>query len=157
VVLPALGLIVFAGISWHSYRNPREGKAAVGRYFSVGSVIHLDSHPPPERPPEPCDATKDPCVSWGIPDISPPHPGTIERIFTLCALPAFFIRLFITSVLGRLGINQILSFMISLPLLIFGWLYFVGWPLTVGASSVWPGGIYSRAKSRIAFLAKKNV
>jgi hypothetical protein len=30
---------------------------------------------------------------------------------------------------GGFGMNQILSFMISMPLLIFGWFYFVGWLL----------------------------
>src|ERR1700693_1045800 len=49
VVLPFFGLIVFAGISWHSYANPLEGNAAVGRYFYVWSTIRLDSHPRPER------------------------------------------------------------------------------------------------------------
>jgi hypothetical protein len=73
VVLPVFGLIVFAGISWHSYPNPLEGNA-VGRYFYVWSTIRLDSHPCPERPPEPCDATKDPCVSWGMEDAGLWHP-----------------------------------------------------------------------------------
>jgi hypothetical protein len=128
LVLPALGLIVFAGISWHSYRNPRGGKATVGRYFYVGSVIRLDSHPPPMRAPVPCDTAKEPCVTWDISDVGLwHHPGTLERILGFCALPALFIGLFITTVLGEYGMNQILGYMISMPLLIFGWFYFVGW------------------------------
>jgi hypothetical protein len=55
------------------------------------------------------------------------HPGTLERIITFCALPAFCIGLFITGVLGRFGMNQILAYMISMPLLIFGRFYCVGW------------------------------
>jgi hypothetical protein len=54
-------------------------------------------------------------------------PARLERTFPFCALPAFFIGLFITTVLGKYGMNQILGFMISMPLLIFGWFYFVGW------------------------------
>ena len=42
------------------------------------------------------------------------------------ALPAFAISVLIVSGLGHLGINEIWSFLISLPLLIFAWLYFVG-------------------------------
>jgi hypothetical protein len=126
MVLPVLGLIVFAGISWHAYSDLREGKAAAGRYFYVWSTIRLDSHPPTERSPVPCDKAKE-CVSWGEPDESPPHPGILVGIFAFCALPAFFIGLFITYGLGRFGINEIVGFMISMPLLIFGWFYFVGW------------------------------
>jgi hypothetical protein len=136
VVLPVVGLIVFAGISWHSYRNPSEGNAAVGRYFYVGSVIRLDSHPPPERTPAPCDSAKEPCVSMGIEDVGLwHHPGTLERIITFCVLPAFFIGLFITGVLGRFDMNQIVAYMISMPLLIFDWFYCVGWLIDLGVSS----------------------
>jgi hypothetical protein len=128
LVLPALGLIAFAAISWHSYRNPREGNAAVGRYFYVGSGIRLDSHPRPERPPDPCDETRGPCVTWDTSDVDlRHHPGMLERILAFCALPALLIGLLITAVLGKYGMNQILGYMISMPLLIFGWFYFVGW------------------------------
>jgi hypothetical protein len=33
----------------------------------------------------------------------------------------------IVSSLGRLGISEILSFMIAMPLLIVAWYYFMGW------------------------------
>jgi hypothetical protein len=45
----------------------------------------------------------------------------------LSALPAFVIGLFITFGLGRFGISEVLSYMISMPLLISAWFYFVGW------------------------------
>src|ERR1700733_2166820 len=125
--LPVVGLIVFAGIGWHSYRKAREGNAALGRYFYVGSVIRLDSHPRPEGPPDQCDETKGACVTWDTSDVSLWHqPGTLERILIICVLPAFIIGLFITFGLGTLGVNEIVSFMISMPPLIFGWFYFVG-------------------------------
>jgi hypothetical protein len=41
-------------------------------------------------------------------------------------LPALFIGLFITAVLGKYGMNQLLVYMISMPPLIFGWFYFIG-------------------------------
>lgn len=45
----------------------------------------------------------------------------------LFALPAFVIGLFITFGLGRFGISEVLSYMISMPLLISAWFYFIGW------------------------------
>jgi hypothetical protein len=45
----------------------------------------------------------------------------------LFALPAFAIGLFITFGLGKFGISEVLSFMISMPLLVSTWFYFVGW------------------------------
>jgi hypothetical protein len=135
--LPVVALIVFAGISWDSYRNPREGKAAVERYFYVGSVIRLDSHPRPERPPDPCDETKGPCVTWDMSEAGLwHHPGMLQRILAFCSLPALFIGLFITAVLGKYGMNQLLVYMISMPPLIFGWFYFIGCSLAVGVISV---------------------
>jgi hypothetical protein len=45
----------------------------------------------------------------------------------LSAFPAFAIGLLIVSGLGHVGINEIWSFLISLPPLIFTWFYFVSW------------------------------
>jgi hypothetical protein len=53
-------------------------------------------------------------------------PGTVTRTFMAFAMPAFLLSAVIVGGLRRLGINQIWSFMISMPLLIFGWFYFVG-------------------------------
>jgi hypothetical protein len=55
------------------------------------------------------------------------EPGWLIKYLELAALPAFFLGAAIVSVLGRLGINQIWSFLISMPLLIFAWFYFVSW------------------------------
>jgi high-affinity Fe2+/Pb2+ permease len=43
------------------------------------------------------------------------------------ALPAFVIGVLIVRGLGRLGVNEVRSFLISMPVLIFAWFYFVGW------------------------------
>ena len=45
----------------------------------------------------------------------------------LSAFPAFAISVLIVSGLGHLGINEIWSFLVSLPPLIFAWFYFVSW------------------------------
>jgi len=45
----------------------------------------------------------------------------------LSALPAFIASLVIVTVLGRFGVSQVASFMVSMPLLLAAWYYFVGW------------------------------
>jgi len=44
----------------------------------------------------------------------------------LSALPAFAFGALIVSALEHLGVNEVLSFTFAMPLLIFGWFYFVG-------------------------------
>jgi hypothetical protein len=45
----------------------------------------------------------------------------------LSAAPAFIVEAIVLRGLRHLGMNEILAFMISMPFLIFGWYYFVGW------------------------------
>jgi hypothetical protein len=55
------------------------------------------------------------------------EPGWLVKCLVLSALPAFLLEAVILNVLGPLGINQVWSFMISMPILIFAWFYFVSW------------------------------
>jgi hypothetical protein len=127
IILPIVGLIVFTGISYHSYRVGREGNAAGGRFY-VWSTIRLDSDPLNRHSTPPCVPSEAPCVYWDVSDVGLWHsPGTLEKIFGFSALPAFFIGLFVTYGLGRFGISEVLSYMVTMPLLIFAWFYFVGW------------------------------
>jgi len=54
-------------------------------------------------------------------------PGFLEEFFFVSALPAFVLGGFIVGGLGKLGINQVSSFMFVMPVLIFAWYYFMGW------------------------------
>jgi len=45
----------------------------------------------------------------------------------LLALPAFVLGAISVSVLGHLGVNEVWSFMLLMPLFVFAWFYFVGW------------------------------
>jgi hypothetical protein len=45
----------------------------------------------------------------------------------LSAFPAFVFGGVIVRSLGRLGISEVSSFMVLMPLLISAWFYFVGW------------------------------
>jgi len=55
------------------------------------------------------------------------EPGWLVNYLMYSALPAFVCGMAIVSVLWRLGINEIWSFLISMPILIFAWFYFVSW------------------------------
>jgi hypothetical protein len=57
------------------------------------------------------------------------EPGWLARFLMLSALPAFLVGLGIVHGLSRVGVSQVSSFMISMPLLILAWFYFVGWLL----------------------------
>lgn len=66
------------------------------------------------------------CTSWDLSAIWV-DPGWLVKCLMLSALPAFLLEAVILNVLGRLGINQIWCFLITMPLLILAWFYFVSW------------------------------
>jgi len=105
----------------------REGQRNPSRYF-WWSFIRLDSDPLNKYPrvAAPCERGSGNCVSWDLPNMWV-DPGIVTEVLMVSALPAFAIGAFIVGGLGRLGINQIWSFMISMPILIFTWYYFIGW------------------------------
>jgi ABC-type dipeptide/oligopeptide/nickel transport system permease subunit len=53
-------------------------------------------------------------------------PGILEIVLIVAALPAFIVGGISVAVLGRLGINQVSSFFVLMPILIFMWFHFVG-------------------------------
>jgi hypothetical protein len=72
--------------------------------------------------------SNEPCVDWDLTQVDEwAHPGGVERSFVISALPAFIVGTLIVFGLGRLGISEVSSFMISMPLLTSAWFYFVGW------------------------------
>jgi len=56
-------------------------------------------------------------------------PGLLEQFLILSALPAFAVGGFAVRSLGRMGINQVSSFMFLMPVLICAWYYLIGWLL----------------------------
>jgi hypothetical protein len=52
--------------------------------------------------------------------------GLLARALILSAIPAFFLGQLIAAELGRLGVSEVLTFMVLMPLLIVGWFYFLG-------------------------------
>jgi high-affinity Fe2+/Pb2+ permease len=55
------------------------------------------------------------------------EPGWFAKSLMLSAFPAFVLGAVVVHGLGRLGISEVSSFMVLMPLLISAWFYFVGW------------------------------
>src|SRR5260370_33289498 len=116
LVLPVVGLFLFASETYQSVRMNREGQHSPSRYFWWSS-IRLDSDPLDRRPrvAAPCKEGDESCVSWDLRYIHV-DPGWLTMLFMLSGLPAFAVGKIIVASLGRLGISQIWSFMILVPL-----------------------------------------
>jgi hypothetical protein len=115
-VLPLVGLILFALISIEAVRRDR----LANRYF-WWSGIALDSRPlmPLESA---CKDGTERCGTWRpIVDY-----GVLTESLMILAFPAFLIDRLMVRGVGRVGVNEVYSFMISMPLLISAWLWVVG-------------------------------
>lgn len=126
VALPVSGLLVFALVSHHSFRMNREVQDTACRHF-WWSCIELDTDPLELLPPVAPTCNGGECsVGWDVRSTWV-HPGLLTKLLLLSGLPAFVVGLFVVRSLGQLGISEVLSFAILMPLLIFAWYYFVGW------------------------------
>jgi hypothetical protein len=125
-VLPTVGILLFALVSYHSLRVNRESKNATARYFWWGA-IRLDSDPLNRRQElsTPCKEGSD-CVGWDDIASIRVEPGLLIQTLMLSAFPAFLVGAIIVGSLRRLGISEVASFMVTMPLLIVAWYYFVG-------------------------------
>jgi hypothetical protein len=92
----------------------------------------LDSDPlnRHSRVATPCRSGEENGVGWELREIDTwVDPGWLTRALMVSALPVFVITAMIVSVLGRLEINQVWRFMVSMPLLILAWFYRIGSPI----------------------------
>jgi hypothetical protein len=129
LILPCLGLLLFGLGSYESLRNNREAHRVPSRYFWWSS-IRLDSDPLGRNVQiaTPCQNPDSVCIGWDPVSIWV-DPGWLAKVLMASALPAFVIGALIVGGLGRLGTNEVWSFMLSMPILICGWYYLVGWLL----------------------------
>jgi len=107
-------------------RVNRESKHATGRYF-WWSAIRLDSDPLDRQPERstPCKEGSN-CVGWDEIDYKWVEHGWLSQTLMLSAFPAFLVGWIIVVGLREVGISEVASFMVSMPLLIIAWYYFVG-------------------------------
>ena len=128
-ILCLWGLILFAFLTYGSIQVNRDMRQRQhGRYFWWGSV-RLDSDPLNKRPKlKPCVTELEQDCGW-----DPPYiwitPGLIERTLIISALPAFLLTIATVRGLGRLGVNELVSFMVIMPVLVVSWFYTIGWVL----------------------------
>ena len=126
LAFPFIGIILFSIVSYHSLRVDRETPS---RYFWWSS-IRLDSDPSNRRNSGaiqiPCQEGKENCWELRTEWVDP---GLLEQFLMLSALPAFVLGGFAVRSLGRMGINQVSSFMFLMPVLICAWYYLIGWLL----------------------------
>jgi len=126
VLLPTIALMLFAGESYLSMRMNRE--AGTTRY-QWWSEIRLDTTPSGQRQPAFVPCKQDPkqnCAGWGPVEMAV-DAGWLAKALVISAVPAFIAGAFIVRGLGHLGINEVWTFAVSMPLLIAGWFYLIGW------------------------------
>jgi|SRR5215472_7520017 len=119
LILPALGLLLFAAEAYESNRDWNI-QSSPHRYV-WWSFIRLDSDPLNRS------IRKDK-AGWDLP-YQIVDPGYLANASLLSGLPVFVASAFIMAGLSRLGVSQVLTFMISTPVLLFAWYYFLGWLL----------------------------
>jgi hypothetical protein len=126
LTLPFLGLSLFAAQTVYSEHAQRELHQSSNRYF-WWSYIRLDSDPLARRIPAPKASgnTTDNTTQWDLNEVRV-DPGMLARLLIISAFPAFFVGAVVVACLALAGVSQVLSFMISMPLLISAWYYFVG-------------------------------
>jgi hypothetical protein len=127
LILPVIGLILFATVSYRSMRVNRETQNEPSKYYWWSS-LRLDTDPLNENPEtvKPCQDGEKNCVDWVFRDRWV-TPGLLDRLLIFSSLPAFLAGTAIVAGFSKLGIDEVLTFMVSMPILIFCWYYFVGW------------------------------
>ncbi len=127
LVLPLCGLALFLLGTYGSFRFNRQVFGSRPTRYFYWSSIRLDSdplnqHQYPYFPP--CKSGEESCFEpqtiWGA------DPGLVSMLFGLATLPAFIVGVAIVRGLARLGISEVATFLISMPLLILAWFYLLG-------------------------------
>ena len=126
LVLPLLGLVVFGVLTESAFRIERVTPHISHRYF-WWSTIRLDPDPLNRRRPACCGNGEGNSRAWDLLRNTWVYAGSIPKWFMVSALPAFVAGVAIVHGLGRLGVNEVCSFLISMPFFVFAWYYFVGW------------------------------
>jgi len=127
VLLPFLGLVLFGAVSYHSKQVNDELQRSPNRYFWWSS-LRLDSDPLNQhpKPPELCQYDPLRCANWDV-NTRQVSPGWLDRTLVVTSFPAFLAGFALVLALARQGINEVLTFMVVMPTLLFGWYFFLGW------------------------------
>jgi hypothetical protein len=123
VVLPLLGLLFFGIWSYGSYRFNQHTR--IDKYYWWVS-IRLDRDPLNRHPAviPSCNPGEADC--WQPTSIWV-EPGWLAIVLMTSAFPAFFLGRTLAHAVGQLGVSEVTTFMISVPILMFAWYYFLSW------------------------------
>ncbi len=116
LILPVIGLILFAAVSYRSMPANHHEPEAPRKYYWWSS-LRLDSDPQNKNSALEVDNLPNKKVA----------PGWLDRVLVLSALPAFLVDAAVVVGMSKLGIDEVLTFMVSMPVLLFAWFYFSGW------------------------------
>ena len=124
--LPILGLFLFGVESYWSFRLNRELGSTPRKYY-YWSSIRLDSDPLRTTYSKSCKPENEAC-DWKPTWVWIDSGYVAKAVMSLC-LPAFALGAVAVIGLGHLGISEVQSFLALMPVLVFAWLYLVGWLL----------------------------
>lgn len=127
IALPLVGLILFAFGTYESF-GPGRISHGTGRYFWWSS-LRLDRDPLNKHSRSatvvPCKDSTENCMTIDSIYVLV-ESGILAKCLILSSAPAFLVGAGIVHSLSRLGVSEVTSFMITMPLLILAWFYFVG-------------------------------
>ena len=128
VILPFIGLILFTAVAIRSAKLNDHDESHPHKYFWWSS-LRLDTDPLNKHPATnvPCPDGKGNCANWYQPPDRWIEPSLLDKAFVLSAIPAFLAGAALVIGLSRLGIDEVLTFFVSMPILLFSWYYLVGW------------------------------
>ncbi len=127
VILPIIGLLLFAAVSYRSMPANFHEQEAPRKYYWWSS-LRLDSDPLNENPQlaAPCANAGQNCSNGEYPNTKI-TPSWLDRLLIISALPAFLAGAAIVVILSKLGLDEVLIFMVCMPILLLAWYWFVGW------------------------------
>ena len=128
LILPVVGLLLFTAVTIRSAKFNAHDESRPRKYFWWSS-LRLDTDPLNRHPvsPQPCTDGTQNCAEWMTLRDRWVTPALLDRVLAISGLPAFFLGAVIVGVCSKLGIDEVLTFMVSMPVLIFCWYYFLGW------------------------------
>ena len=127
LILPMVGLVLFAAVSYRSMPMNHHEQEAPRRYYWWSS-LRLDSDPLNKNTAlgKPCPAGIPDCSSGESPNMKI-APGWLEKSLVFSGFPAFLAGFAIVAGLSKRGIDEVLTFFVSMPVLLVAWYYLLGW------------------------------
>ena len=120
---PAVALVIFAIITFQSYRWHR-------RYYPkdptfLWGTLHLDSDPLNRHARNRCGDSDQDCEGFELRTLWV-EPGPLLEYYLLLSMPAFLLARLVTAAFAKVGVSEVVTFMICMPIALCAWYYVVG-------------------------------